>query len=129
MAGEITMSKHNFQRAFSVTRALMALAALASIAGCDGGKAAKDADAARAVETGAGNAGAGASSQLVNASIAEVRHFEAYNRYRMMFDDAADHHSIHGHGNDIRPALAVHDGVLQGGSSQGCFATGGLNAD
>lgn len=129
MAGEITMSKHNFQRAFLVMRALMALAALASIAGCDGGKVAREADAARAAETDAGNAGAGASSQLVNASVAEVRHFEAYNRYRMMFDDAADHHPMLGHDNEIRSALAVHDGALPGGAATGCFLTGGLEAD
>lgn len=123
MAGEITMSKHNHQRGSSVSMALAGMTVLAAIAGCDGERTNNAVKAERRDHT---------SPELVDAghaSVAEARHFDVYNRYRMMFDDVADSPPpyVRDHRSDIRPALDVHKGIRSGMAMRGCFLVNGAD--
>lgn len=98
------MPTHKYKRG---VYAAMMLVALEAMSGCDNANSASASSSGHTEQEGRGNevARIPPSSGIANmstevapqvvpvsfhASHAEVRHFEAYSRYRMMFDDAAD---------------------------------------
>ncbi|HEY0847681.1 MAG TPA: hypothetical protein VGE12_20115 [Noviherbaspirillum sp.] len=110
---------YNYQRRFPMTTVLVALAVLGAAAGCDGAGVAER-NSKHVAEISAESAAT--SHGHADASVAEVRHFEIYNRYRTVFDDAADPVPLHMHPrSDIRPALEIRDDIQPTGAPTACF--------